>query len=54
MERRSFPEALLPEARGSVGEGGSASSMPMVTVRSALALVVRQPAAITVPRALTL
>lgn len=43
VERRSFPETLLLEARGSVGEGGSASSTPMVTVRSALALVVRQP-----------
>lgn len=42
-ERRSFPETLLLAARGSVGEVGSASSIPMVTVRSALALVVRQP-----------
>lgn len=31
------------EARGNVGEVWSANSMPMVTVRSALALVVRQP-----------
>jgi len=42
-ERRSFAEALLLEARGSVGEVWSANSIPMATVRSALALVVRQP-----------
>lgn len=42
-ERQSFPETLLLEAHGSVGEGGSTSSTPAVPVRSALALVVRQP-----------
>lgn len=42
-ERRSFPGTLLLAARGSEGEVCSASSSPRVTVRSALALAVRQP-----------
>lgn len=50
-EQQSFPETLLLEARGSEGKGGSTSSTP---ARSALALVVRQPVAVTVPRALRL
>lgn len=43
-EQQIFPETLFLEAHGSVGEGGSTSSTAVVSVRSALALGVRQPA----------